>query len=107
MREKILEALKKIQAGERPSPTLGICANVYEILDHECENLALESSVYSVIEEMSPRWPNYAGNSAYPVEGGEVYFWSEDAKRNRWNPEDDHGALRLDLLAWLIEELSK
>ena len=107
MREKILEALKKIQAGNRPLPELGICANVYEILGSRREDLALEENIYSVIEEMSPRWPNYAGDPAYPVEGSSELFWYVGAKRNRWNPEDDHGALRLDLLAWLIEELSK
>ena len=107
MREKILEALKKIQAGERPLPEMGICANVYEILGSRREDLALEENIYSVIEEMSPRWPNYAGDPAYPVEGSSEVFWSAVAKRNRWDPEDDHGALRLDLLAWLIEELSK
>lgn len=104
---KLLEALKRVQAGELPCPTMGICANVYEILDHEREDLALEENIYKIIEEMSPRWPNYAGNPAYPVEGSDQMFWCPDAKRNRWNPEDDHGALRLDLLAWLIEELSK
>ena len=49
MREQILEALKRIQAGELPLPTMGICANVYEILGSKREDLALESSVYSVI----------------------------------------------------------
>jgi len=40
------------------------------------------------------------------VEGSGALFWSVSSKRNRWNPEDDHGALRLDLLEWLIQELS-
>jgi len=103
MREQILEALKKIQAGERPMPELGICANVCTLM----VDIESEGRVYKFLEEMFPRWPNHSGNECYPVEGGEVYFWSVSAKRNRWNPEDDHGALRLDLLEWLIEELSK
>jgi len=106
MREQILEALKKIQAGTRPGPTFGICANVCEIIDPESEN-GIEAAVYRFIEEMSPRWPHYSGNEAYPVEGSSEVFWSVEAKRNRWNPEDDNGALRLDLLEWLIQELSK
>jgi len=106
MREQILEALKKIKAGERPMRDLGICANVCEIIDPENE-ADTEVVVYRLIEEMSPRWPNYSGNEAYPVEGSCEMFWSVGAKSNRWNPEDDHGALRLDLLEWLIQELSK
>lgn len=104
MREQILEALLRIKAGEIPEPTLGICANVCNLMCHDTES---ESQVYRFLEKMFPRWPNYSGNERYPVEGGEVYFWSAVAKRHRWNPEDDHGALRLDLLEWLIQELSK
>ena len=107
MREQILEALKKIQAGERPMRDLGICANVYEIMYHEDSNEDTETEIYEFIEELVPRWPNFSGDESYPVEGSSEVFWSAVAKRNRWNPEDDHGALRLDLLAWLIEELSK
>ena len=104
MREQILQALKKIQAGERPSPELGICANVCDLM---CTDIESERRVYQFLEGMFPRWPNYAGDPDYPVEGSEVYFWSAVAKRHRWDPEDDHGALRLDLLEWLIQELSK
>lgn len=107
MRNQVLSALKKIQAGERPAPELGICANVYELMYPDLDDEELEEELYMFLEEMFPRWPNHSGNECYPVEGDEVYFWSVEAKLNRWNPEDDHGALRLDLLAWLIEELSK
>ena len=104
---KLLEALKRVQAGELPCPTMGICANVCEIMYPEVNDFKYEENIYRIIEEMSPRWPNYAGNPAYPVEGSDQLFFSLSARSNRWNPEDDHGALRLDLLAWLIEELSK
>ena len=107
MREKILEALKKIQAGERPMPELGICANVCEIIYPDPRDEAKGVGVYEFLEEITPRWPNFSGDASYPVEGSSELFWYVGAKRNRWNPEDDHGALRLDLLAWLIEELSK
>lgn len=102
----LLEALKKVQAGERPWPELGICENVRRILDLELGRKAAEENLHT-IEEMFPYWPNYAGDQAYPVEGSGELFFSLSARSNRWNPEDDHGALRLDLLAWLIEELSK
>lgn len=107
MREQILEALKKIQAGERPMRDLGICANVYEIMCLEDSNEELEVDIHKFLESMFLRWPNFSGYVSYPVEGSSEVFWSAVAKRHRWDPEDDHGALRLDLLAWLIEELSK
>lgn len=107
MREQILEALKKIQAGERPRPEMGICFNVYEVMGSDLDDEDIEVELYKFLEEMFPRWPNFSGYVSYPVEGSSEVFWDTHAKRNRWNPEDDHGALRLDLLAWLIEELSK
>ena len=103
---KLLEALKKVQAGERPWPELGICENVRTTLEDELGSTLAESNLHT-IEEMFPLWPNYAGDQAYPVEGSGALFGSVSSKRNRWNPEDDHGALRLDLLEWLIQELSK
>lgn len=107
MREKILNALKLIQGGEIPRRGVGICGNVYEIMCPDAYDAELEVAMYEFLEEMFPRWPNFSGDGSYPVEGCSELFWSVEAKRNRWNPEDDHGALRLDLLAWLIEELSK
>lgn len=107
MREQILEALKKIQAGERPAPELGICANVYALMYPDLDDEELEAELYKFLESMFPRWPNFSGYVSYPVEDSSEVFWEPHSKRNRWNPEDDHGALRLDLLAWLIEELSK
>lgn len=107
MREQILEALKKIQAGTRPGPAYGICANVYEVMCPELDNPELEVAMYEFLEELFPRWPNFSGDESYPVEGSSEVFWSAVAKRHRWNPEDDNGALRLDLLEWLIQELSK
>lgn len=107
MREQILEALKKIQAGERPYTGYGICANVYEIMCPDLDDEDLEMCMYGFLEEMFPRWPHYSGNESYPVEGCGELFWDLHARHNRWNPEDDHGALRLDLLEWLIQELSK
>lgn len=105
MRNQVLSALLRIKAGEIPEPTLGICANVCTLLEIDLAHK--EEEAYTFIEELVPRWPNYAGNDAYPVEGCSELFWDLHARHNRWNPEDDHGALRLDLLAWLIEELSK
>lgn len=109
MRNQVLSALLRIKAGEIPEPTLGICANVCTLLEIELAHK--EEEAYAFIEELVPRWPHFSGDPSYPVEGktpeGGTRFWSQHCRAHRWDPEDDDGALRLDLLEWLIQELSK
>lgn len=98
----LLEALKRIRwcldnAVELPFPTFGICSN--------CSYL-----VYGFITRMSQlenrfkSWPK-CKNSHYPIEGDSAAYHRSEL--TRWDKSTTHGALRHELLDFLITELEK
>lgn len=60
-----------------------------------------------MLEELFVKWPKFSGCTAYPIRGSWRAY--DEAKLNDtlWDRDTDYGALRWELLEWLIEELQK
>lgn len=118
---QILSALKAIQVKPR-QPQYGICNNLDWQLSIELgNNFVHEHSLpngepaYTVITELSKKWPKFSGISSYPVPVPDslkpqyakqtipceaIY---DDLSEHKWLGE--YGELRRELLQFLIEEL--
>ena len=98
----VLEALIKVKGVEIEDVQFGICANTRYIVDDG------SYVAYNVIEYLSPKWPKYSGDIAYPVpspNGKETPMYAYNYSDNLWTGE--YGQLRYELLDFLIEELNK
>lgn len=74
----------------------GICYNV------DFAFVPLESaSLDALLEQAFEAWPKYSGDDAYPIPGGEEAF-DQTHRDDMWNPNHPYGALRLELLDYLI-----
>ena len=98
----VLEAMIRVKGGEIDATIFGICFNTSQIVgDDGCV-------AYDVIEYLSPKWPKYSGDIAYPVpspNGKETPMYAYNYSDNLWTGE--YGQLRYELLDFLIEELTK
>jgi hypothetical protein len=96
----VLDAFIRVKGGEI-NYEYGICANV----DWNC------ISGYNsddVLVCLFPLWDKFSGNINYPVPSTDIGYSSEclyNYKDNLW--EGEYGALRYELLDFLIEELTK
>lgn len=92
MSVQLLEELKRLHA--RGGSNLGICPSVgYE---HELE-----------LAKLFPRWPKYSGDYLIPIAGGVEAYTKAYHNDTMWDRNTEYGALRWELLEWLIEELQK
>jgi len=100
-------ALLQIKKDGPPELFHGICCAVATILERDVDS-------YEVVTALLPgfeAWPKYTTRPNYPIPGrtgeGEdmspsaAFIFTPDA--NMWNPEHPYGALRLELLDFLIE----
>jgi len=78
----------------------GICYNV------DFAFVRLELPALEVLREQAfAAWPKFSGDENYPIPGGEEAF-DETHRENMWNPEHPYGALRLELLDFMIDYFS-
>ena len=99
MNQDVLDALIKLRTDGPRDPALGICGNMGT-------GLGLMDLKHLFIQ-----WPKFTGSIVYPIPGVNgasphdtyQYTYAFDM----WNPNHPYGALRLELLDWLIQELSK
>lgn len=90
--EELLEELKQLHnlgGGE-----LGIC---------KCVNYRHEQK----LAKLFARWPKSSKNPVYPIPGGMEAYANARLCRTMWDRSTEYGALRWELLEWLIEELQK
>lgn len=104
--ELLLEALKDLK--NQQGKDGGICANVEGYLHDKYRDDAFHAA--EVIAEMAQKWPKWSGSLTYPVPCPEnlvtsahhTSYWAFGFLP-KW--EGAYGALRLELLDFLIEEL--
>lgn len=105
--DQLLEALKALQVSV-PEPTMGICGNLdyhlakklgAEVTDYFVLG-SLGISNYGWVGEVSQNWPKYSGHYTMPVP---LPCPEKPTPTNKW--EGEYGALRLELLDFLIREL--
>lgn len=114
---QVLSALKALQVKVR-QPSYGICSNLDWQLAIElgsefvCEYRLPNGDLASdLVTELSQNWPKFSSVPAYPVPlpdgSNTLYTCMEmyDSSLNKW--EGEYGALRLELLQFLIEELER
>lgn len=100
--QAVLDALIRVKGGEIALLEYGICFNARELL--------IEAGYYSyenVLSDLYSRWGKFSGDVSYPVpdprggDAGYVYKYTTDL----WSGE--YGALRYELLDFLINRLAK
>lgn len=90
----LLEDLKYLRENGPVDEWQGICDNT------DCD-----------MKQLFKKWPKFSGDDVYPIpnpSGGspsDAYSLTEDV--DMWNPDHPYGALRLELLDWMIEQLSE
>lgn len=90
MSVQLLEELKQLHA--QGGSKLGICYSV------DC---------WPELAELFVSWPKYSGHNHYPIAGGHVAYRKAYNDDTMWDRNTEYGALRWELLEWLIEELQK
>ena len=104
--ELLLEALKHVK--NQPQKDGGICANVEGYLYDKYQDDSF--NVAETIGKLSQKWPKWSGSLTYPVPIPENLVTST-VRTSYWafcflpKWEGEYGALRLELLDFLIEEL--
>lgn len=86
----VLGALIRVKNGEIDDYGLGICWNADWLTD-------MAYDAYEVVSEVSSDWPKHSGKEGYPIE--------ESYDDNLWI--GTQGALRYELLDFLIDKLAK
>lgn len=89
----VLDALIRVKNGEIVDYEYGICWNSCVI--------SVKYDSYDIISILSCRWGKFSGDKDYPVEGYKLYVETGD----KWTGEN--GALRYELLDFLIDDLTK
>lgn len=123
MHEMLLQGLKQLKV-EVPQTRMGICDNIYNVMDDlfgESESWVIpdedgiEIDIFIWIQQVAQKWPKWSGDIHYPVPvpanmglpelkaGVHTPIDAYQYFPNLW--EGAYGALRMELLDFLIEEL--
>lgn len=123
MHQMLLQGLKQLKT-EVPAPHMGICDNVYHVMDDlfgqsDCWVIpaedGVEIDVFMWIQETAQKWPKWSGDINYPVPvptnmglaelkaGVHTPMDAYHHFHNVW--EGAYGQLRMELLDFLIQEL--
>jgi len=107
--ELVIEALKKLKAME-PKPAYGICEYLRGVSVADDYYEWRKEVIYPLFE----KWGHFSGSNAYPVPSKENNYSSYirafvDAQQanTMYDPTTEYGRLRLELIDFLIKELSK
>ena len=122
MHQMLLQGLKQLKV-EVPQPRMGICDNIYNAMDDlfgENKSWVIpaedgEIDIFMWIQQVAQKWPKWSGDTHYPVPcptnmglpelkaGVHTPMDAYHHFHNVW--EGAYGALRMELLDFLIEEL--
>lgn len=104
--DEMLACLKEIRDNGPIRKNIGICQNAADLY-HEKYGVMVSTSAF---ENLMAEWPKWSGNTTFPIpspHGGlPCNAYLNATEETMWNPEHPYGALRLELLDWLIEVLS-
>ena len=110
MKSQILEALKKLQAGDIKDRMNGICDNIAPLIKKASDSKEYVSAaaVKEIIQPIFEKWDYFSGYTEYPVPSPNpnvcsagAYYHSQD---DEWL-DDEYGNKRRNLLSFLIQEL--
>ena len=104
----IHNALAKIQLNP-PSSVFGICSELKEYIDGSIRSYAIDDitglDYCDSLNAAFEAWPKFSGDLIYPIpcpEGGQPMRAFMGSKR-MWDAEDAYGALRLELLGFMVQ----
>lgn len=114
----LLRALQEIRDVGPVQNNAGICSNADAIIEDLTEDMYLEEQLEDIDaidnvslacenlrDETIEQWPKYNGNKAYPVQGGGEEYSDAQLEMRLWNRDTEYGALRWELLNWMIGTL--
>lgn len=111
----LLDALKQVSSKGPRKIDIGICTNVEEIVESKLAIEDLERctikefcEVLELMQDLMTKWPKFSGDEEYPIPGGRDAYLVAKWDKTLWaRYEHEYGALRWELLDWLIETLEK
>lgn len=111
--DTLIQIRREVKKGN--ACNVGICCNLYAMywrLHTSNTNKVLHNG--NVVHyrkalnlsELFINWPKFSGNIMYPIKIGKECPNTTfvDTRGNMYDPTTEYGALRLELLDWLIEE---
>ena len=85
---------------EKPNTRAGICG--------QPAMMSLRLGAFAVVRDLMVQWPKYSGSYDYPVpsvdEGRTPSQCFHDNIHDLWDRDTEYGALRWELLEWLLEQ---
>lgn len=107
-REVLLYTLRVMKSKGPRYPEQGICRNVAEYVEEVVHEITIMHDVLDALTDLMVSWPKYSGDEDYPVPGGRDAYLVSSWDKTLWaRYEHEYGALRWELLDWLIETLEK
>ena len=125
MHQMLLQGLKQLKA-EVPAPHMGICDNIYSVMDQLFgqgdrwvipAKDGVEIAIFMWIQQVAQKWPKWSGDIDYPVPCPSG-MGIEELRAGVYTPMDAYhyfhnlwqgayGDLRRELLDFLINELEQ
>lgn len=106
----ILQGLKAIE-NRRLDPTGGICWNL-DLWQNQHKEYGELPCISVRVHYWSDTWPKFSGNSSYPVPSldpqmspAQAFNIATNVRGRMWGRHNPYGALRWELLEFLIAEL--
>ena len=65
------------------------------------------TSSWKILDKLIAKWPKHSGYIQYPIKGGAIAYCEAKNCAKLWDRSTEYGALRWELLEWLIEELQQ
>lgn len=85
---------------EKQNTSAGICGQPAMV--------SLRLGAFAIVRDLMVQWPKYSGSYDYPVpstiEGRTPCQCFHDNIHNMWDRNTEYGALRWELLEWLLEQ---
>lgn len=104
-KEALLITLLQIKNEGPRNPEYGICSNARETAHRDPE--VWYRWDIRLMMDITEKWPKYSGDSLYPIPGGLPSYKDAREYGLMWDKGTVYGALRWELLDWLIETLEK
>lgn len=105
--EQIVHATLVGLKRQPPRSVLGICFH----LDFQMRRTGYEGNHDRLLNAAFQAWPKFSGQKSWPVPcpngGAPEVAYSSAGKHVMWNAQEPYGALRLELLDFLIEHFGK
>lgn len=97
----LIELKRHAESGTVHTPSVGICYNLF--YDSLGNPVRFPDGTSRHLADLCEKWPKYSGARAYPVPGlaNPSPFGEYAGHTNKWVGE--YGALRMELLDYLIE----